>query len=85
MGQARSLAQIATLYCIPRTAILGAVLLTGYLGGAVEANVQVSAPLVSNTLFPIYFAVFVWGSLVLRDHRVLRIQQRAHTSTATQL
>ncbi len=64
------------LYCIPRTAILGAILLTGYLGGAVEANVHMGAPLVSNVLFPIDFAVFVWGGLALRDRRVLRVFDR---------
>jgi hypothetical protein len=58
------------VYCIPRTAILGAVLLTGYLGGAVEANVQAGNPLLSHTLFPIYFAVIIWGGLALRDRRV---------------
>lgn len=58
------------VYLIPRTAVLGAILLTGYLGGAVEANVQVGNPLVSHTLFPIYFAALVWGGLYLRDGRV---------------
>ncbi len=64
------------LYCIPRTAILGAILLTGYLGGAIEANVHMGAPLFSNVLFPIYFAVFVWGGLGLRDRRVWSIFNR---------
>jgi hypothetical protein len=58
------------VYLIPRTAVLGALLLTGYLGGAVEANVHAGNPLFSHTLFPIYFAVFVWGGLYLRDGRV---------------
>lgn len=58
------------IYLIPRTAVLGAVLLTGYLGGAVEANVHAGNPLFSHTLFPIYFAIFVWGGLYLRDPRV---------------
>ncbi len=58
------------VYCVPRTAILGAILLTGYLGGAVEVNVHVGNPLPSHTLFPIYFAVLIWGGLALRDHRV---------------
>jgi len=56
------------LYLIPRTSVLGAVLLTGYLGGAVATNLRVGAPLVSNTLFPIYVAVFLWGGLYLRDN-----------------
>ena len=58
------------LYLIPRTAILGAVLLTGYLGGAIATHVRVSAPLVSHTLFPIYVAALIWGGLYLRDRRV---------------
>jgi hypothetical protein len=55
------------LYLIPRTAILGAILLTGYLGGAVAANLRLLEPLFSLTLFPVYFGVLVWGSLWLRD------------------
>ena len=58
------------VYVIPRSAVLGAVLLTGYLGGAVATNLRVGAPLVSNTLFPIYLAILVWGPLWLRDARV---------------
>jgi len=56
------------LYLIPRTSMLGAVLLTGYLGGAIATNLRVAAPLFSNTLFPIYVAVFLWGGLYLRDY-----------------
>ena len=56
------------LYLIPRTSVLGAILLTGYLGGAVATNLRVAAPLFSNTLFPIYVAVFLWGGLYLRDN-----------------
>ena len=58
------------LYAIPRTSILGAILLTGYLGGAVAANVRVGNPLFSHTLFPVYVALFVWGGLYLRDRRL---------------
>jgi hypothetical protein len=58
------------LYAIPRTAILGAILLTGYLGGAVATHVRVDNPLLTHTLFPIYFGVMLWGSLYLRDPRV---------------
>ncbi len=64
------------VYCIPRTAILGAILLTGYLGGAVATNVMTRQPLASNVLFPIYFAVFVWGGLALRDARVWSVFAR---------
>jgi len=65
------------LYLIPRTAILGAVLLTGYLGGAIATHVRVSAPLFSHTLFPIYVAVFIWGGLYLRDRRARSLLARA--------
>jgi hypothetical protein len=58
------------LYAIPRTSILGAILLTGYLGGAVATNVRVSAPLFTNVLFPVYVGVMAWAGLVLRDDRL---------------
>lgn len=58
------------LYLVPRTAVLGAVLLTGYLGGAVCAQLRIEAPLFSNLLFPVYVGVFVWLGLYLRDERV---------------
>lgn len=58
------------VHLIPRTAILGAVLLTGYLGGAVASHVRVDNPLFSHTLFPIYVAIFLWLGLYLRDARV---------------
>ncbi|MFT3837695.1 MAG: DoxX family protein [Myxococcaceae bacterium] len=61
------------LYVFPRTAALGAVLLTGYLGGAVAVHVRVADPLFSHTLFPIYFGVMLWGGLFLRDARVRRL------------
>jgi hypothetical protein len=58
------------LYAIPRTAVLGAVLLTGYLGGAVATNLRVGAPLLLYILFPIYVAAFVWGGIYLREDRL---------------
>lgn len=58
------------LYAIPRTSVLGAILLTGYLGGAVATHVRVGSPLFSHTLFPIYVAVMIWGGLYLRDARL---------------
>lgn len=61
------------LYIIPRTSVLGAILLTGYLGGAIASHVRVSSPLFTHTLFPIYIAVFIWLGLYLRDHRVKAI------------
>lgn len=61
------------LYAIPRTAPLGAVLLTGYLGGAIFAHVRIGDPLFSHVLFPTYVAVMIWGGLYLRDERVRRL------------
>ena len=58
------------LYAIPRTAMLGAVLLTAYLGGAVATHVRVGSPLFSHVLFGVYLGMFVWGGLWLRDPRV---------------
>lgn len=53
-------------YAIPRTAIVGAVLLTGYLGGAVATHVRVGDPLATHILAPFYVAAMVWGALLLR-------------------
>ncbi len=64
------LAVCTALYALPRTALLGAVLLTGFLGGAVAMNVRAEMPLVTNTLFGIYLGAMVWGGLLLRDPRV---------------
>jgi DoxX-like protein len=61
---------LIVVYLIPRTSILGAILLTGYLGGAVATHVRVGDPLFTHTLFPIYVAVLLWGGLFLRDARV---------------
>ena len=58
------------LYAIPPTSILGAILLTGYLGGAVATHVRVGDPLFSHTLFPIYVAALLWAGLWLRDERL---------------
>jgi DoxX-like family len=58
------------LYAIPSTSVFGAILLTGYLGGAVASNVRVGNPLFSNVLFPVYFALVLWGGLYLRDKRL---------------
>ena len=58
------------LYLARRTALLGAVLLTGYLGGAIASQVRVGNPLFSHVLFPIYVAALIWGALYLRDRRV---------------
>jgi hypothetical protein len=57
-------------YVIPRTAPLGAILLTGYLGGAVASQFRIGMPLLGYTLAPIYVAALAWGGLYLRDSRV---------------
>ena len=58
------------LYAWPRTAGLGAVLLTGYMGGAIATHIRMGSPLFTHILFGVYVAVFVWGGLYLRDDRV---------------
>lgn len=58
------------LYLIPRTAVLGAVLWTGYLGGAIATHVRLGNPLFSHVLFPIYVAGFLWLGLWLRDRQL---------------
>jgi hypothetical protein len=60
-------------YVVPRSSILGAVLLTGYLGGAVATHVRVGSPLLTHVLFPVYVAVFIWCGLLLRDARLARV------------
>jgi hypothetical protein len=73
----RALGVILTLcvvtYVIPRASILGAILLTGYLGGAVATHLRVGSPLLTHILFPVYVAVFIWGGLLLRDARLRRL------------
>src|SRR6267378_7433033 len=58
------------LYAIPRTSVLGAILLTGYLGGAVATHFRVGDPLFSNILFPTYLGVLLWLGLYLREERL---------------
>ena len=58
------------VYLIPRTSILGAILLTGYLGGAVATHVRIGDPLFSHVLFPVYVGVLIWGGLFLLDGRL---------------
>lgn len=55
------------LYIWPRTAVLGAVLITGYLGGAIATHMRVDSPLLTHTLFGVYLALMVWGGLWLRN------------------
>jgi|SRR5579872_2409865 len=60
----------AILYAIPRTSIFGAILLTGYLGGAIASKVRIEDPLFSSVLFGVYFGLLVWGGLYLRDEQL---------------
>lgn len=58
------------LYLVPRTSALGAVVLTGFLGGAIATHVRVGDPLFSHVLFPVYVAALLWTGLLLRDRRL---------------
>ncbi len=60
-------------YVIPQTSVLGAIILTGYLGGAIAAHVRVANPLFSHTLFPLYVALLLWGGLFLREPRLVTL------------
>jgi hypothetical protein len=60
----------AILYAIPRTSILGAILLTGFLGGTVASKVRLEDPLFSQVLFGVYVGILAWGGLYLRDGRL---------------
>ncbi len=64
------LAISTVLYAVPRTAFLGAILLTGYLGGAIATHVRIADPLFTHTLFGVYLGVALWGALWLRDARL---------------
>ena len=72
------------VYAVPRTTVHGAILLTGYLGGAVIAHLRLCDPWFSHTLFPIYVGALVWGGLVLRDRRVREIILRPTPRPSTQ-
>ncbi len=58
------------LYALPRTSILGAILLTGYLGGAVAIQLPTGNSLFGEILFPVYIGIFLWGGIYLRDERL---------------
>jgi DoxX-like family len=58
------------LYAFPRTSVLGAVLLTGYLGGAIATHARVGSPLFTHMLFGGYLGVLLWAGLYLRDARL---------------
>lgn len=58
------------LYAFPPTAVLGAVLLTAYLGGAVATHARIGSPIFSHMLFGVYLGAILWGGLYLRDDRL---------------
>lgn len=61
------------LYVFPRTAVLGAILMTGYLGGAIATQLRIGAPLFSHLLFGVYLGLLMWGGLWMRDRRVRKL------------
>lgn len=72
------------LYAIPRTSVLGAILFTGYLGGAIAVHARVGNPVFSHTLFPIYIALLIWGGLWFRDRALRELFPLVHdTSSAS--
>lgn len=58
------------LYIIPKTSVLGAILMTGYLGGAIATHLRVDNPLFSHMLFPVYVGLMIWGGLWLRNPKL---------------
>ena len=58
------------LYVVPGTSVLGAILVTGFLGGAVATHMRVGSPLFTHVLFGVYVGVLMWGGLVLREPRL---------------
>lgn len=86
VGIGTTLLVCTALYVIPRTSVLGAILLTGYFSGATAANVRAGSP-AFNTIFPIIFGVLIWLGLFLRESRSrallpLRTSQHARSDAA---
>ena len=61
------------IYAVPKTSVVGAVLLTGYLGGAVATHVRIGNPLFTHTLFPVYLGILIWLGLYFRDVRLRQL------------
>jgi hypothetical protein len=61
------------LYAVPPTSFVGAILLTGYLGGAIASHVRIADPLFTHVLFGFYLGLMVWGGLWLRDPRLRQL------------
>ncbi|WP_244425489.1 DoxX family protein [Bradyrhizobium sp. STM 3843] len=80
MARALGLITIActVLYAIPPTSMVGAILVTGYLGGAIAAHVRIGSPLVSYALFGLYLGLMVWGGLWLRDRHLRTLLGSQH-------
>lgn len=68
------------LYLIPRTSVIGAIVLTGYLGGAIATHFRVGDPLFSHTLFPIYVGALLWLGLFLRENRLRALVPFRHAA-----
>jgi hypothetical protein len=74
----------AVLYAVPRTAILGGIVLTGFLGGAIASHIRLQDPLLTHVLFGLYVGLLAWGGLYLRDDRVRAlIPVRRHAKADT--
>jgi hypothetical protein len=58
------------LYALPRTEVLGAILLTGYWGGAIATHVRMDNPLFSHVLFPVYLGILAWGALFIKNEKL---------------
>ena len=72
----------ALLYAYPRTSVLGAILITAYLGGAVATHMRIGSPLFSHTLFGVYLGLILWAGLWLRDPRVRALIPLSKGTTA---
>ncbi len=72
------------LYVLPRTSVLGAIVLTGYLGGAVATHLRVGSSLFGETLFPVYVGILVWGGLYLREPRLHALMPIVRSTTLRQ-
>ena len=71
------------VYLIPRTSRFGAVLLTGFLGGAISTHVRIGDPLFSHVLFPIYVGAMIWAGLWLRDDRLRALARPGSPAAAS--
>ena len=67
----------AIIYAIPRSALIGAILLTGFLGGAIATHFRINNPLFSHTLFPVYILLFIWLGLYLRSASLRKLLQNS--------